>query len=164
MIKTGAETELSELIHVVFPAAPLPQEYWRDGIALQGDIPQEFASRILDRPWTKVKMLDWRMTGTHASITRNYLTSDAFRYYLPSLLIGGLEDLDFIDWPLECLLPTGRKRKTTGAWWTAFEGGFTIEQKDAIRNYLTVTREVLSRTSPLAELHLIDEARLIWLA
>src|SRR5436853_5652425 len=113
--------ELSELISTAFPIKPVPERFWiDDSRSLVGVIPDELAKRIAHRPWDDVTMLDWTMTGAHASTARGYIDPNAFRYYLPSLLIGGLNDLRYIDWTLECLLPAGRKRRTTGRWLQEF--------------------------------------------
>ena len=153
--------KLSELVRAAFPVAPLPRRYWLDGTEPVGDIPQELAKRIAYRPWVDVTMLDWTMTGAHAGTSRRHFTADAFRYYLPSLMVGGLNDLGYVDWPLECLLPAGRKRRTTGQWWQAFWTGFSIEQKDAVRRYLIGVRQMLG-SNRLDELNFIDEAQVIW--
>lgn len=160
-----SKNELSDLIHACFPVDPMPRTFWIDGIEpLGGDIPQELAQRIAHRPWTKITMLDWTMTGAHATIARAYVEPDAFRYYLPSLLVGGLNDLGYLDWPLECLLPAGRKRRTTGKWWQDFWAGLSGEQKDAIRSYLVGVRSMLSEGVHLSELHFIEEAQVIWVS
>jgi hypothetical protein len=155
--------ELSERIHATFPVEPMPRRFWIDGIQpLAGDIPEELAKRIAYRPWVDVKMMDWRMTGAHADTARIYLDANAFRYYLPSLLVSGLNDFGFIDWPLECVLPAGRRRRTTGKWWQEFWAGFSEEQKDAVRGYLIGVRSMLGESVHLRNLHLIDEAQVIW--
>jgi hypothetical protein len=155
--------QLSELIRGAFAVEPLPRRFWIDGIEPRmTDIPEELAKRIAHRPWVDVTMLDWRMTGAHASTARNYLDADAFRYYLPSLLVGGLNDFGCIDWPLECLLPAGRKRRTDGKWWQEFLSGFSEEQKDAIRLYLIGVRSMLRDSIHLSESHRLDEAQVIW--
>jgi hypothetical protein len=153
---------LSKLVHAAFPIEPMPRKYWLDGIELLSDIPQELANRVAHRAWVDVTMLDWTMTGAHAGTARSYFDADAFRYYLPSLLVGGLNDLGYIDWPLECLLPVGRKRRTTGKWWQAFWTGFSVEQKDAVRRYLIGVRQMLDGSIHLSELHFIEEAQVIW--
>jgi hypothetical protein len=153
--------KLSELVRAAFPVAPLPRRYWLDGTEPVSDIPQELAKRIAYRPWVDVTMLDWTMTGAHAGTSRRYFDADAFRYYLPSLMVGGLNDLGYVDWPLECLLPAGRKRRTTGQWWQAFWTGFSIEQKDAVRRYLIGVRQMLG-SNRLGELNFTDEAQVIW--
>jgi hypothetical protein len=154
--------ELSGRIQAAFPVEPMPRRYWIDGIEPLGDIPQELANRIAYRPWVDVTMLDWTMTGAHASTARSYLDADAFRYYLPSLLVGGLNDFGHIDWPLECLLPAGRKRRTAGKWWQEFWTGFSEEQKDTVQAYLIGVRSMLRESIHLSELHFIDEAQVIW--
>jgi hypothetical protein len=155
--------ELSGLINAAFPVEPVPERFWiDDSQPLVGDIPEELAKRIAHRPWIDVTMLDWTMTGAHASTARAYINPNAFRYYLPSLLIGGLKDLGYIDWPLECLLPAGRQRRTTGTWWQEFWTGFTEEQKDVVRTYLTGVQSMLREPVHLSELHFIDEAHVIW--
>jgi hypothetical protein len=157
-----SETELFELVCAAFPVTPLPETYWLDGVSLLDDISQELANRIAYRPWVDVTMADWTMTGAHAATSRIYFDADAFRYYLPSLLVGGLNNFGFIDWPLESLLPAGRKRRTTGVWWRAFLGGFSTEQKDVVRRYLIGVRQMLDGSVHLSEFHFIDEAQLIW--
>jgi hypothetical protein len=154
--------ELSERIQAAFPIEPMPRRYWIDGIGPLGDIPQALANRIVHRPWVDVTMLDWTMTGAHASAARSYIDADAFRYYLPSLLVGGLNDFGYIDWPLECVLPAGRKRRTTGKWWQEFWAGFSDERKDAVRRYLIGVRSMLNESVHLSALGFIDEAQVIW--
>ena len=155
--------ELPKLISTAFPIKPVPEKFWIDhDHPLVGDIPRELANRIAHRPWVDVTMQDWTMTGDRASSARAYIDPNAFRYYLPSLLVGGLSDFGYIDWPLECLFPAGMKRRTTRGWWQEFWAGFTEEQKDAIRAYLIGVRSKLRETVHLSELHFIDEARLIW--
>jgi hypothetical protein len=155
--------ELSELIKIAFPIRPTPEAFAIDSSrSLVSDISGELARRIAYRPWIDITMLDWTMTGAHASNARRYIYPNAFRYYLPSLLIGGLNDLGYIDWPLECLLPAGKKRHTTGKWWQEFWSGFSEEQKNAVRAYLISVRSMLRETVHVSELHFIDEAQLIW--
>jgi hypothetical protein len=127
-----------------------------------GDIPEGLAKRIEGRSWVEVTMLDWTMTGAQACITRAYIDPNAFRYYLPSLLLGGLNDFGYIDWPLECLLPAGPKRRTSGQWWRDFWTGFSEEQKEAVRTYLIGVQSMLRDSSHLSELHFIAEAQVIW--
>lgn len=154
---------LSELIHTTFPVNPVPTRFWiDDSQPVVGDIPEELAKRIAHRPWVDVTMLDWTMTGAQANTARGYIDPSAFRYYLPSLLVGGLNDLEYIDWPLECLLPAGRKRRTTGRWWQEFWTGFAEEQKDVIRTYLIGVQSMLRKSVHLSELRFIEEAQLIW--
>jgi hypothetical protein len=151
--------ELTERIRAAFSVEPLPEEYWRDGVDLSGDIPEELSARIVRRPWNEISITDWTMTGAHASIARGYLNANAVRYYLPSLLLVGLDEIGYIDWTLECLLPAGRRRKTTSEWWQTFYAGFTQEQRAVVRQYLAFVR--LLPVGP-ANQGYIEQAMPIW--
>ena len=53
--------ELTERIRAAFSVEPLPEEYWRDGVDLSGDIPEELSARIVRRPWRYHRLdHDWR--------------------------------------------------------------------------------------------------------
>jgi hypothetical protein len=154
--------ELCVHIRSVFPVEPMPRIYWIDRTEPADDIGKELASRIAYRPWPDVTLLDWAMAGLHASFARSYFDADAFRYYLPSLLIGGLNDLGYIDWPLEPILPAGRSRRTDREWWQRFQSCFSEQQTLAVRSYLILIRSILNDSADLHGLHLLDEAQVIW--
>jgi hypothetical protein len=118
--------QISQLIYANFPVDPLPNPFfWMDrGDQPIGDIPDELLNRIAQRPWVEITMRDWTMTGAHPCGSRRYLDPNTFRYYLPSLLVGGLQETGYIDWALESILPAGRKRRTTGKWWKEFRRFF----------------------------------------
>jgi hypothetical protein len=59
------------------------------------------------------------------------------------LLIGALQEIGYLDWALECLLPAGRKRRTAGKWWADFWTGFSEQQREAICTYLKGVRSML---------------------
>jgi len=156
--------QLSELLYASFPIEPLPRFFWLDdGEQPVGDIPEELLKRIAHRPWANVTMWDWTMTGAHASTARVYLDPNAFRYYLPSLLVGALREIGYLDWALECLLPAGRKRRTTGKWWTEFRSGFSEQQRAAICAYLKGVRSTRGDSIDPANQQLLDEAEVIWI-
>jgi hypothetical protein len=158
--------QLSELLHASFPVEPLPRFFWRAGTEqLPGDIPDALWKRLAHRPWLDVTMSDWTMVGAApALLARIYLDPDAFRYYLPSLLVGVLADIGYVDWAVECLLPAGSQRRTDRKEWTEFRDGLSEKQRDAIRAYLTGVRSMLGNPVNPADqhLHLLDEAALIW--
>jgi hypothetical protein len=78
---------------------------------------------------------------------------------LPSIDIAEeLASFGYVDWPLECVLPAGRKRRTAGKWWQHFYAGFSKARKDAVRVYLTGVRSMLDESIHPTELHHIDEA------
>ncbi|RZN12194.1 hypothetical protein CWO90_45945, partial [Bradyrhizobium sp. Leo121] len=70
-------------------------------------------------------------------------------------MVGGLNDLAFVDWPLESLLPAGRERRTTGSWWQEYWTGFADGQKELVRTYLIGVQSMLRETIHLSELQFI---------
>lgn len=162
MISMTTPDRLARLLKASFPVEPLPHVFWVDGAERPcGDIPDELVRRLAHRRWVDVTMHDWTMIGP-ASVAKPYLHPDTFRYYLPSLLIGVLEDIGYLDWALESLLPAGRKRRTDRAEWTDFWDGLSGGQKEAIRSYLKGVRSMLGDSIGPIEQHLFDEIEAIW--
>jgi hypothetical protein len=158
--------QISQLIHASFPVDPLPNPFFgMDGGGQSiGDIPDELLNRIAQRPWVEITMRDWTMTGAYPCGSRRYLDPNAFRYYLPSLLVGGLQEAGYIDWALESILPAGRKRRPTGKWWKEFAEGFSEKQRVAICTYLTGIRLLLWDSIGSANQQMICDAEAIWLS
>jgi hypothetical protein len=158
--------QISQLIYANFPVDPLPNPFfWMDrGDQPIGDIPDELLNRIAQRPWVEITMRDWTMTGAHPCGSRRYLDPNTFRYYLPSLLVGGLQETGYIDWALESILPAGRKRRTTGKWWKEFAEGFSEKQRVAVCAYLKGIRLLLWDSIGPANQQLICDAEAIWLS
>jgi hypothetical protein len=163
MMSATAPDQLSELIRTSFPTEPLPQAFWINGTEQPpDDIPDELAKRLAFRSWVDVTMHDWTTIGAPASAAKTYLHPGAFRYYLPSLLVDVLQDIGYLDWALECLLPAGCKRRTDRAEWTDFWDGFSETQRDAIRSYLKGVRSMIGASITLADQQLFDELEAIW--
>ncbi|WP_315758176.1 DUF6714 family protein [Bradyrhizobium sp. SZCCHNRI2007] len=155
-------TDLSTLMRTAFPTEPLPGTLWIDRDAqAAGDVPHELTERLAQRPWTDVTLGDWLMTG-HPSSVQCFLHPDVFRYYLPSLLVGVIDDTGYLDWALEALLPAGRRRRTDRPDWVQFWDGFSDTQRNAIRSYLKKVRAVRSEAADPVERHLFDELEVVW--
>ena len=93
-----------------FPTRPIPSQLFLDGLEIKNwDIPGELQNRLLSHEWTRVSIEDWASIGPIASI-KSYVTPMAFRYYLPSILLGSIENLTYWDLGLEALLPNNFKR------------------------------------------------------
>lgn len=127
--------DVVELIANRFPLNPLPDRFLRES-EQDGDIGQELASRFEGKQWSSVSLEDWIMTATVPAI-REFLFSEAFFYYVPSLLVGAVRDLNYIDWGLDAVSPPGRKALPRGEWWSAYYGCFNADQKVAVRSFLS---------------------------
>ncbi|WP_316194655.1 DUF6714 family protein [Bradyrhizobium sp. SZCCHNRI3052] len=154
--------DLSTLMRTAFPTEPLPDTFWIEGGAQAGgDIPHELVGRLAQRRWTDVTLYDWLMIG-HPSSVRCFLHPDTFRYYLPSLLVGVLNDTSYLDWALDSLLPAGRRRRTDRPVWLQFWEGFSDTQRNAIRFYLKQVRELPDKAADPVERHLFEELDVVW--
>ena len=155
--------QISELIHASFPVDPLPgQFFWADGIEPLGDMPEEIRNRIAGRSWAEITLPDWAMMGTAPVVARGYFDPNAFRYYLPSLLVGVLRDIAYVDWALEAILPANRKRRPKGKWWQEFSEGISVKQRAAICAFLEGLRGLFwDRIGPAAQQSVV-EAEAIW--
>jgi hypothetical protein len=58
---------------------------------------------LAQREWTEIKMTDWKMIG-HINISREHLDPATFLYYLPSLLLGVIEEPGYLYWALEAIM------------------------------------------------------------
>ena len=84
--------QLCELLRASFLVEPLPRFFRRAGGEQPTcDIPDELQKRLAHRSWVDVTMRDWTMIGAPAWLARVYLDPEAFRYDLPSLLVGVLQ-------------------------------------------------------------------------
>ena len=99
--------EFLRAIEMAFPVEPLPNRFfWASGeVSLGYDIPQELENRISGRRWTDVTLMDWRMTGASPAVSRSYLEPTTFMYYLPSIIVGGFREPEFIEFALGAMIP-----------------------------------------------------------
>lgn len=134
-----------ELIVSRFSLSPRPDRCLRES-EQDGDIGQELAFRFEGKPWSSVTLEDWIMTATVPAI-REFLFPEAFFYYAPSLLIGAVRDMNYIDWGLDALSPPGRKALPRGEWWPAYYRCFNADQKAAVRSYLSFVQASCGRDS-----------------
>jgi hypothetical protein len=155
-------TPIVQLIHASFPSEPLPvRSFWLHGERTAGDIPEGLEKRMMMRPWDAVTMADWTMIA-HPDSVKAFLHPTAYRYYLPSLLIGALNDIGHIDWALEAILPTGWRRRATGKWWQDFVTSLSPPQRAALAAYPRAIRARLWDSIGPECRHSVDQAEAIW--
>jgi hypothetical protein len=102
------------------------------------------------------------MIGAPPSLARHYLHPDAFRYYLPSLLAGVLQDIGYLDWALEALLPSGQKGRTDRPEWVSFWQSFSEQQRNAVHSWLKGVRSLFGEQAGPAAQHEFDKLEAIW--
>lgn len=130
--------ELSDILQRAFPVEPLPHRFFR-GEPPQDEFSDALRVRLQGRRWTEVSMLDWRMVAA-TPVARDYMEPSAYRYYLPSLMLGGLEDLQFLDWALEAILPGNQHHVPRGTWWSAFVAAMSRDHRRALQAFLGLLR------------------------
>jgi hypothetical protein len=152
--------EFAQLVYANFPTDPVPHEFfWSEGkLFVRDDISQEFRERFAGRRWPEITLMDWRMTGTRPTIAHRYLKPSTFRYYLPSLLLGVFDDLDFLDWALEAILPFNKWHVPRGKWWADFDAAMSESQRATLRSFLTI----INPPAGSVDQHLLSTAKAIW--
>jgi hypothetical protein len=156
--------KLLDLIETAFPVQPQPTAFFSaDGIeALNHDVPQELSRRMAGRPWTEVTLMDWRMIGTSPVIARRYLEPASFMYYVPSIIFGTSQQIEFIDFALEGIIPHNKHNSPRGKWWSEFSGCASPHQRLALSSFLSHLRLMFwDRIGP-ANQSLLERAENIW--
>jgi hypothetical protein len=158
---TVKAAELENMIRSAFPIYPIPDDFFRDNNLISTDIPSELKNRLFSKKWSDVTLMDWRMTGAHIGSIITYMTPDAFRYYLPSLLIGSMHDPKYLDYSVQALLPFNNEHLPKGRWWNSFFNGFDKIKKAAIQQFLLFAFETTVDGS--SDRHLTELAiKTIW--
>jgi hypothetical protein len=138
----GRKSRVIDAIRNAFPVLEAP------GLIFRHEVPQdEFYTDILDavrsRKWNEISMSDWRGTGVGINTVRSFVTEQAFSYFLPGIMISGLES-DDPEYAIGALLPNNQRWEPGGARWDAFIATFDAKQRAAIRVFL----DYVVQTSP----------------
>jgi len=154
-------SEFAALAHASFPTDPIPSEFfWSESKApLQGDIPEELQNRIACHRWPEVTLEHWLMIGAPPCVTRSYLKPSTFLYYLPSLLLGVLGDLRYVDWALEGALPYNKGHVPRGTWWAEFSATVSASQRATLQFFLALVRCTVADPN---NQHLLITAESFW--
>ena len=133
-----------KLLLATFPPQPMPaQFFWKqDRHHNSYEFRQDLLEWLAERQWTDIKMHNWAMAGS-AIITRELLEPATFLYYLPSLLLGVIEDPGYLDWALEAIIPSGRDRRLKSKWWGELLETISPNQTATIRAFLALVRSDL---------------------
>jgi hypothetical protein len=150
------------LIHA-FPLSPVPGEFFVEGESCsKGDIQGELSRRISGKIWIDVSITDWAMTGVSPAVSRVYVEPKAFLYYFPSLLLGGVVDLNYVDFAINVLVPINQRFEERGAWWWDFKAAVTHDQRLAILKYIALLRSEIPEILSLDGGMIISRASELW--
>lgn len=147
-------------INSVFLGVPIPTILFLDENMSQDDIPGELRARFLGKPWKEVSLDDWRNVAS-VKVIMNFMTANAFHYYVPSLLVGVLDNLDFVDLGLDALVPNNARRVQKGKWWFDYLSLFSMEQRAVVLGYLGYIDE--NALDYVLDENVLEVARQIWL-
>jgi hypothetical protein len=150
------------LIEAAFPTLPFPDALFSIEAGRDRHFREDFIGRIGRRAWTQVTMHDWTMLDFHPATARSNLTPSTFIYYLPSLLLGCLSDMAYVDHALEATMPSNRARRPKGQWWFAFVEELTAVQRVALAAYVELVRLLLLDSNDAVGLAYALEATAIW--
>jgi hypothetical protein len=155
---------LSDLIGTAFPVEPLPTQFFstEGKESLDCDIPQELRNRISGRPWTEVTLMAWTMTGSSPVVARRYLEPATFMYYVPSIVVGVLQEMDFIELALEGIIPDNKNHVPRGNWWFEFSGNASPRQRAALATFLLHIRFKFWDTIGPVNQYFLEHAENIW--
>jgi hypothetical protein len=159
--------DFSNLLHATFLAQPMPARFfWKENVPDDG---YEFCGALLEwlaqREWTEVKISAWPMSII--SISRVHLEPATFLYYLPALLLGVMEEPEYLEWALEAIIPSGRDRRPKGRWWGELLETISLDQCAVLRAFLVHVRSAFLRSdqgpfSITAAEALTSEAETFW--
>jgi hypothetical protein len=152
-----------------FPPQPMPVRFfWKQGVH---DASDEFCRDLLERlwrrEWTEIKMSDWAWIGSAIGMSRAHLEPATFLYYLPSLLLGVIEEPRYLELALEAIIPLGRDRRPKSKWWGELLETISPDQSATIRAFLAHVRSDLLRSDKepfvvSGDEVLTDEAETFW--
>lgn len=151
-----------DLISKAFPVEPIPKEIFIGPPSMQGDrgdIGDSLAEELQGKSWNIVSLNNWLCTA-YPSVIMGMITPAAFHYYLPSLLIGTIEDFGYFDRGASALLPNNKLHVRKSAWWFEYESLFNPAQVKAViafLEYIETSANELDESKYLAK-----DAILLW--
>jgi hypothetical protein len=137
------EAQKSRVIGAIrnaFPLSEAPDLIFRDNVP-QDDFYTDIFNAVRSKKWNEITMSDWRGTGVGISTVRSFVTEQAFSYFLPGIMISGVED-DDPEYAIDALLPNNQRWEPGGARWDAFIATFDAKQRAAIREFLAYVVQI----------------------
>ncbi|QQR68902.1 MAG: hypothetical protein IPI58_08745 [Alphaproteobacteria bacterium] len=131
---------LTQAIKEAFPVSPMPRSFFQseeDSASLL-ELPSDLRGRVMGKKWHEVTHDDWAWLGG-LSHFRDYMTTEAYIYYVPSVLLDSIHS-NYFQHGVEVVLPDNQQHMPRGEWWKDFVGSLNGKQKEAIRLFLQRVR------------------------
>lgn len=128
----------------------------------QDDIYTSIQHHFANRTWIEIDLHSWAMIGIPIDLVRDYMTPDAFAYYIPSLLVGSLSDDRYVTNILEAILPPERMSQRSTVWWETLVEKFNNLQKRCILSYLDFAESIFKNRLFENPSSTLKRARLFW--
>jgi hypothetical protein len=127
------------LAQASFPIRPVPTEFfWVDAKNTHLEIPQKAQRYLRDRSWPEVTVEDWTLILTTPAVARAYMDPKVYLYYLPSLLAGIFNNMGWIEYVIDGILPFNREHYPKGKWWKEFDGNVSPKQRRTIQEFIRI--------------------------
>jgi len=132
-------------MELIFPISPLPKRLLLDEYD-NSEFSEGICNAFLSKQWVSVTVDDW-VNIACIEVVSSYMSPRAFHYYLPSLLLGVLEEGSYIDWGLKAVLPQNQSREPRSDWWKDYVACFNLKQRRFIQEYILSVLEFVQQGS-----------------
>jgi len=121
-----------------FPVENVPQALF-SGRYERNDITDDMTSSFSGKKWTDVVLNDW-IYCADVELIAYCMAPEAFKYYVPSLLVSVADMPDYLDWGVRGLLPHNQDRRPRKGDWASFRRLFSREQERCVHGFLEAAR------------------------
>jgi len=136
--------QVNSNIHAAFAIIPIPSGHRRDDGVANYEVDED-VQKFNGRRWTEISLDHW-IRSISPSAIRRATNSAFFKYYLPSLLVGALQDSDYSYLALDALLPDNPKYEPRPDW-KEYRMSFASQQVEAVISFLELVKESSSPES-----------------
>lgn len=133
-----------------FPVEDVPQVLF-SGRYERNDITDDITSNFSGKKWTDVVLNDW-IYCADVEVIAYYMAPEAFKYYVPSLLVSVTDTQDYLDWGVRGLLPHNKDRRPRNGDWESFRCLFSRAQECCVRKFLEEARRNPNASSEVRSL------------
>jgi hypothetical protein len=133
-----------------FPAEDVPRAMF-SGKYERNDITDDITAKFSGKKWTDVVLDDW-IYCADVEVVSYYMAPEAFKYYIPSLLVSVIDKPDYLDWGVRGLLPHNKDRRPRVGGWESFRRLFSKEQECCVHGFLEAARSNPNASSEVRSL------------